>query len=574
MRQTTALATVFAVLITGSYLWADDTGPGRLKAGEESAFAVPRMTAQPKIDGVIDPAEWRSAAAVSGALDQGNDLLDARPVTFYLGWDAGHLYLACRAYLPAKYKPAIATGRSPDGATCFDDGLELLFKPLGGNVDAQHRVTEYKLNINCLGYGGEYTRLVVGQIMKNWEPKMNAAARFTKPGTAPNGGSWWELEAVFANPDFELVGDNKAGDKWLMMLGVNHLPAVGWMQERIPCIGGYFTPQGKSAVTLVENAPAIQMTMNSLSNLASDGTASLSVKAFNPAQIAAQVKVDVNVADKIVKSETLDLPPGSEKVFVMNEKLPGDVKSGRMSLKVTEKDRPLLSYIALFKVGSYLERLAPYKAKNPNEFDFAVRFNPLRGLLHLHADSYYLPDPAAAKSLKYAITRKGAAKPVAEGEITRLSEWYFDEVLTLKDLPAGNYEVTGSIMLKDGQTFGPRNGSFEKKDEATAFPEWWNNQVGEPERVVAPFTAITRKADSLACWGREYKLGGLGLPNRITSQGGKVLAAPARIVVTVNGKEQVVKLGAPVITDAKDWRVRFNGKAEGGGLAFEAEGWM
>jgi hypothetical protein len=39
-------------------------------------------------------------------------------------------------------------------------------------------------------------------------------------------------------------------------------------------------------------------------------------------------------------------------------------------------------------------------------------------------------------------------------------------------------------------------------------------------------------------------------------------------------KEEVIALGAPTITDAKDWRVRFTGTAEGAGLAFSATGWM
>jgi hypothetical protein len=45
----------------------------RLQAGEESAFAVPRMIKPPVIDGTIAPGEWREAAAVSGTLDAGTD---------------------------------------------------------------------------------------------------------------------------------------------------------------------------------------------------------------------------------------------------------------------------------------------------------------------------------------------------------------------------------------------------------------------------------------------------------------------------------------------------------------------
>ncbi len=42
--------------------------------------------------------------------------------------------------------------------------------------------------------------------------------------------------------DFELTGDNRAGDVWRLMLGMNHLPM--WMQARIPCIGPYFDSTG------------------------------------------------------------------------------------------------------------------------------------------------------------------------------------------------------------------------------------------------------------------------------------------------------------------------------------------
>ena len=43
----------------------------------------------------------------------------------------------------------------------------------------------------------------------------------------------------------------------------------------------------------------------------------------------------------------------------------------------------------------------------------------------------------------------------------------------------------------------------------------------------------------------------LGLPDALQSQGQAVLAAPARIVVVVNGKEEVVKLGAPIEENIK-----------------------
>ena len=546
----------------------------RLQAGDESSFAVPRMIVAPKLDGAIDPTEWRESVAVSGTIDVGTDLLDPRPATFFLAWDAQHFYMACRVYLRADYKPQLVGGRVPDGANCFDDGLELLFKPLGKNVSNQNHATEFKLNISSLGYGGTYTRLVVGQIMSNWEPKMKTASRTTAPGTAPDGGIWWELETAFSTADFELVGDNQAGDQWKMMLGINHLPAVGWMQARIPCVGSYFTPQGKSVGTLVENTPAVQMTMDSLSNLAADGTANLVVKAYNPATTSAQVKLDVDVAGKIIKSETLELPAGGEKTFSLNEKLPADVKEGRLTVRASQGDRTLLSYAANFEVGAYHNRLQPVPAPNPDKFPFSFKFNPIRGLLEIHGDGYPLPNPEAVKALQYEIKHKETGEQIATGEITKPIAWNYDKVLTLKDLVAGTYEASAQFVLQDGKTFGPQGGTFTKKDEAKAFPAWWKKDPGNSERVMAPFIAITRQGNNLSCWGRTYQISSLGLPNAVSSQNGPVLAASARVVVTVSGKEAVIPLGEATLTDTKDWRVRFTGSAEGAGLKFHAVGWM
>ncbi|MBM4041322.1 MAG: hypothetical protein FJ290_22700 [Planctomycetes bacterium] len=547
----------------------------RLQAGEESGLAVPRMSTPPKIDGTIASAEWREAAAIAGAVDQGTDVLLPRPTTFFLAWDPGHLYLACRTYVRAGYKPGIRDGRSQGGAYCFDDGLELIFKPLGENVSAMNRQTAFRMFLNCLGHYGDLTRLAVGQQLKNWGSRLQAAARMTAPGTAPNGGSWWELEAAASLQDFELVAENKAGDKWLVMLGINHIPM--WMQARIPCVGSYFTADGKTSLVLVENTPAVQFTMDSVENLASDGTAALTIRAFNPTRSEAQVAVDVNVAGKIVKSETLKLPPSGDAAFTLAEKLPADIKAGNLTVSVKQGDTALLRYKAFFEVGKYNWMLAPVTPPDPNKFAFEARWNPLRRMALVRADSYYLRDPKAAKALKYRVVPEGGRRAVAEGTVTNVAEWYFQDLISLPRLRAGKYTIEGALELADGRTLGPLSATIEKKDEARAFPEWWGKKFGDTERVLPPFTAIQRpksREAAFSCWGREYKLNALGLPTAVTSQSEAVLAAPARVVAVVDGKEVAIPVGSPRITERKDWRVRFEGSTQGAGLKLSASGWL
>lgn len=544
----------------------------RLTREQAPVLAIPRMTVPPKIDGVIDATEWREAIAVSGVVDQGTDVLLPRPTTFFLAWDPAHFYFACRSYLKPGYKPFIYDGRSEGTAYCYDDGLELLFQPQGANVSATNRQTAFKCFLNCLGFSGDLTRLAVGQQLKNWAPHFQTATRLTAPGTAPGGGSWWEMEVSTVPADFELTGEHRAGDQWRLMFGINHLPA--FIQARMPCFGGYFDPNGKCLGTLVEQTPAVQFTMDSLSNLASDGTASLAISAYNPLPQPAQLSIDLDVAGRITRQETLTLPAGGSGTFNLAEKLPAEVKDGTAHLRVTYREQPLLTYTAGFTVGQYDWMFAPVKPGNPNTFTFETHFNPVRNQLLVKADSYFLPDPNKAKALTYTVRDVASGTVVVKGKVVRVAEWYFQDCVPLPRMASGKYIVEASLEMADGQQLGPMQSQFEKKDEAKAFPEWWGKKIGDVERVLPPFTAITHKGNILGCWGRDYALNALGLPNAITAQQGAVLAAPARIIATVNGKETTIKLGALSITERKDWRIRFTGTATGAGLSFSASGWL
>lgn len=543
---------------------------------EVPAFAIPRMTTPPKIDGTIDPAEWREAVAISGVADQGNVAhLVPRPSTFYLGWDPGHLYLAYRLYVRPGYKPRIQDGRSPGMASCFDDTAELVIKPMGKNVSVNNQRTAFKFYLNCLGNTGELSKLDLGQQLKNWAPQFVTAARLTAPGTAPGGGRWCEVEMCAATADFELTGENRAGDEWRFMLGIDQMP--GWMQARIPCIGSYFeaTAGGYCRGTLVENTPAVQCTMDSLANLATDGTAALQIKAYNPAPTAATLAVDVDVAGKIVKHQTLDVAAGGESRFDLNEKLPDDVTSGKATVQVSEQGRNLFSYTTFFTVGVLNWMLAPVPAANADQFAFETRLNPVKSWLLIKGDTYYLPENVTAKSLAYRVTAEGSTQPIAAGVLTRLAEYYFQQRLELPPLKPGKYTVEATMTLADGRTLGPMKSTIEKKDEAKTFPEWWGKTYGNIERVLPPFTPMTRTGNDVSCWGRSYTLNALGLPAAISSQGAMVSAQPARIVVTTGGKETAIPLdGAPTFTASKAWRVSFTGRARGAGLDFRATGWV
>lgn len=577
MRSLTWLAAVLTVLALAASAaqaaWTAPVPPEKLPM-----FCLPKMSTPPVIDGTIDPQEWREAAAVSGVGGCTSAELIARPTTYFLAWDEGHLYMAIRTWVRPGYKPR-ASGREPGSASVFEDGGEFHFQPMGKNVAPGRTSSSYKFILNTLGFAGDLQRVAVGQQFKNWMPEFKIRTRLTDPGSAPLGGRWWELEMSATTGDFELTGPNRAGDQWRFMLGFNHM-YHGWTQARIAAITSYFDPGGYPIGTLVENTPAVQMTMDDLPG-PMDGVAAMRISVYNPANTPAKADVFVDFADSeggemVKRQETLSLAPGKGAEVRIDQKLPRELtgKPGTIFVRVMQGQRELYRYFTFFKTVYPKEALAP--AAPPKEaFPLNATFNPVRSTLMLVADAYYLDDPAAAQSVQWRVVRQDGSQTVATGTIDRAVTNYYRALIQLPPLDGGLYDVAAEMTLRDGKTLGPVKIGFKKLDEAKAFPEWWETRLGNTERVIAPFTPVGREGDAVSVWGRTYRLDALGLPAGIVSGGGSVSAAPARLVAVIGGKEHAINLsGAPRFTDVTEWRASFTGEAKGGGLKLSAQGWV
>ncbi len=131
-------------------------------------------------------------------------------------------------------------------------------------------------------------------------------------------------------------------------------------------------------------------------------------------------------------------------------------------------------------------------------------------------------------------------------------------------LPAGRYRVE-AVLKVGGKPNPPVAAGFEK----TAQPAWLGNRLGMPRQVPKPWTAVTVKGVTAACWGRTVTWTDGPLPSRLTSAEVPLLAAPARLMRdTGHGPE-------PVRTTLK-WTattpLRASFTAAGDGL--KASGWL
>ena len=573
LKLSTVMSVSLGALIAVSAL-------AQLPAGKVGSFAVPKMTKPPTIDGTINPTEWREALAIGGLASQnpGGNLLIMRPTTYYLAWDADNLYVACRTWIMPGYKPHVS-GRAPGTVNAFDDGMEFNLKPQGANLPQGRTDSCYKFFISCFGSDGDLARVSVGQMFRNWRPHFKTAVRLTEPGSAPLGGRWWEAEVVMPAKDFELSGPNRAGDTWKMLLAFNHIP--GFLQAAVPLNSGYFDPSGWPTMTLVENTPGVQVTLDELPGL-KDGVAAVKISAYNPTTqpvtLAAVAELeewkDGKTTEPLLKREqTLTVAPGQTAEFKLNDKLPRDLgkNKGGLGFRITQGERELYRYYAYFTLG-YPENWVKYTPPAV-AFPLTGTFNPVRNNFQIRADTYYLDKPELVQQFRYQITREGETQPVVQGIIGKSDYCQFTKLLQLPALKDGQYVVAGAFDTTDGKALGPVTTRFEKLDEATVFAAWWTNKLGNIERVIPPFTAITRTGQNVSLWGRRYTLDALGLPTEIVSQDQPVSAAPARIVAVIGGKEQRIDLtGKLRFTEEQAWRHSFQGEAKGAGLVFKATG--
>ena len=552
--------------------------------GKMARWLVPRMETAPQIDGAIGDEEWADATVVSGVANQANNIIVPRPTMFFLGWDEGHVYLACRTWVKPGHKPRVA-GRTPRSASHLDAGLELVFTPRGRNVPDGRPEMAFKWNLNALGHLGQLTRIAVGQMLKNWMPDFATDTRLTEPGSAPRGGRWLEIEMSATPEDFELTGPNQPRDEWGMMLGFDRL---GPTFQRVPANTGYFDPTKHTVGVLVEDAPVGRIFMDEFPR-PSDGVANVRFEVHNPTDrpvtVDALAEFTEYVKEKgrkervekplLVRREQLRVPPGETKSLRVRQEFPRDLggNTGGMFYRLSHGDRELVRYFSYFKQG-YPEK---YVKAQPSKraFPLGSQFDPVRNELQITSDAYYLDDPAKVDHVRYIVRSEDTKDKVATGRIEEPVTFYYRDRARLPDLQPGKYLLEAMLVTDAGEEFGPESTSFTKLDESEAFSEWWDNDLGDTEQVIYPFEPVDRSRDAVSTWGRTYRLGALGLPREVRSQEGSVMGAPARIVAVIDGREHViVPEQAPRFTSEKDWRVEFEGAADGAGLRFRTAGWV
>lgn len=581
-------------------------------------FNVPRMSKPPTIDGTIGVDEWREAVKVMGVVWTSTLNYRDRPISFWVAWDPQHLYIAARSDILSGHRLYRSKREKYTAGVVFDDSYELgIFLHDRNKLPGQ--VSSFlKFVINSLG-SGEYMKLYpsIGQNLFNWRPEMQIANRIHEEG----GKQWWDMELAADLKDLEMPVEHKAGDRMDILLAAP-LKNPQWQWLDVPSASGHLEHYGFPRTVLTADKPYVQI--EELSGL-HDERLNLKSVIHNPSDKPVSVKAAVAIlhgkmgrardrglpedAKPVVREEkTLTIPARGSARFDVAQEFPGLAypkpernEPGRLSwysFRVALGDEPVYTYDLSFAGTD-----KSYLAAKPREivFDYAANWNPVRGLLFLSADTLdaQLPPGTRAAGAEYEVAfvvrpsgglgkaedRVNAelqARTIKKGRLGYYVYHKYEDLIELPEVEPGEYQVKLSLVDAAGKALLTRDGiKLAKKDEAKEFAKWWGNKLGDTEKVLEPFEPLRVRGggpfgggSTIACTRRVYHLDSLGLPRQIDANGGEVLAAPARIVVKVGGKEHVVPTRHKVkLTSEKAWRVEFEGYvAKAAGIVFSAKG--
>ncbi len=560
-------------------------------------FNIPKMTSRPTIDGVIDEAEWRQAVRIMGMATAHNNVFRGRPHAFWVGWDAGHIYIAGRAHVLDGHVLGKSRREKYTTGTVFDDAFEFGLSMEGRNQPPGEVASFFKFILNYLK-SGEYLKMYpsIGQYLYNWRPEIEMETRLYASDYDGVPCQWFEIEMALDLSDLEMPVENQAGDLVRLLLahdGKN----PGWQWTCVPSASGYLVHDGYPRAVLTADQPYLQVERFDGLN---DEKLSLKSVLHNPGSKPVRLKIDLTVANVkqagpddvepkigVRIDRTVDLPAGGTLRFDLEEAFPGFTygamaEKSRTSLRgaidwtISLADQPeappVYRYYLAFAKDDKKAHLQ-YTAK-PVDFNLATKYNPVTHKIWIEADTLdaRLPAGTTAAAATWKIVLDD--QPVAAGTVDKFIYWKYQDLIQLPTLAPGKYTVQISLVDAGGQPLLTRETTIEKKDEAKEFPEWWGKKYGNPEQLLKPFEPVRAKGNTLSVTRRTYRLDSLGLPLQIDANDGPVFTAPARVVLVVDGKDYVVPTRPTIkVTEKKDWRVSFEGAPSTvAGVRFQATG--
>ncbi len=551
-KRTVAWAIVLAAAVAA----------GGAAAGEPQ-FRVPLRKDAPKIDGRIDPAEWKVATVISGFGRDGGKLCRRR-VRGYVAATATHLVFAIRSQLPDKGELKATLDRDSLKAV-FDDAVEVFVNPTP-DADAQ---VDYQYLTNSTGYGG-YQVHTLGGAEENpaWKGNWTTAHGF-------HDGAW-HFECAVPVASMSRAGAGRKTHRGAWKLNLTRDWKHPWEWSSLSAKGGSYA-FGGARFTVDPAAPAVAVRTEGDPFLA-DATLTLALHnpTDKPMKLSAGMALTRNRMPALRGGGETTLPPGGGKSYEL--KLTPDDPTTRFELavRVASANGKDVFYdrTTSWPRGEAYRYVVGEKAERP---PIALRFAyyPYRNRMRVLADVNGLDEDAKLTRLTAEVRPRlgGEAVRRAAFDVNAFTDGRQEIAFDLPPLD-GLYEIA---LLGEGP--GVPDEEVVEGFERKVFP-WEHTPAGRSTKVYPPFTPIEvdEKRRTLGTVLREHTLGGTGLWDQVTGTSAHtgitkpILAAPMRYVVRAGGKAAEVQAEPLKIAAAAEHRAVTEASFSAGPAEFSSRG--
>ena len=499
-------------------------------------FPVPRRTTPPVVDGLVGPAEWKQACAVTGFLGLTSKEYSHRQGTFWVAYDPATLYFAYRSSFPPgtqeggawDEKALRAFARERDGKVFADDSVELYLAP-------QEPTRYVQFIANCLGTINDRR---FGEV--SWDGDWQVCCR------VDDDAGLWELEGAITFAELGVPAP-RSGDTWFFNVARN------WkgQEDLFTSLTGEYR---KSMARLLFTDGSLAVHEQSWGKpLAGLPAADLALQSHTTEGIRVRTEWAVLDADGEPVAETegrrdIRLDPGGEARL-------------RQEHRVTEEGRYALR-LALHDVGadaSLYERELPFSVSQPVDLrPFYVLKTATLGVL---TDLTRLPlNPLTSCSrIEYAVaTRTGT---VASATVDTLEEARF-----AVEFDTGSAVTPGTEVTMSCRFLATTGAVFQSQVDyrVPVEPDWYGAYDPPDGFVPYPWTPVRVDADAgtVACWNRTYTFGNAPLPVSIRVGRRELLRGPMLLQARVEGRDltwddgatEAVRIGPAAVTFRKQGR--------------------
>ena len=482
---------------------------------------LPLMQQAPKIDGIIEDAEWKGASQWEGFTRYSSGILTGQRGSFWVGGDSRNLYFAVKTETPPEGKLLQRANGLPGGANpgniFADDSIEVWLAPQPGDPPPTRKV--FFTLLNARGAFGGNTFTLKGS--DSWK------GQWTIKNSLRDG--YWHSEMSL--PWSELGVDSPQGKTMAMRLARNWRQAVNADQSEWSLGNKAFSDVSNMArVTWDAAAPVAGIVQ--LQDAPGEPV-NIGLRLSNPTRnvkkVVAKVHIKPSGSAETHYNKTVELAPQADiKLDIPGIASPNEILDTHV--EVTSESGNEIYYLRDF--SWVLNRPAEIWNLNPEahrRVDVRFAYFPSFDAMHVRADLSNLPGKEDVKNIKLSVRRKGQTQPVASTTMPPLQKNVSEiERWNIPSLADGEYELVTQI---EGVKVEPIIETFTRQRF-----EWENNKLGTSDVVVPPFTPIKAAGNKIDVILRSHQFNGVGLWDQVVADGQPLLKAPMRLEATVGGK--------------------------------------